>query len=239
MNYGKKCHANCFEFNHILVRNCSGQSNCEHEVQCLQDSRTCPKTSVCSCLSCSHEIQCQFNSERFDLSFDAILGYHIEPHIIGLVNGILSVITYYITMHDPFHRHLIDDDDENRIWCIISYSHSFQIYNLIINIFHFFVPFLINLISAIIISITTVRQRKIIQNHQSYKKKILYEKFKQHKHLLLTSITLVILAILRLIISLVSGCMKSSCDSWLFLAGYFISFIQYRQIIRTRLRLAS
>ncbi|CAF5165889.1 unnamed protein product, partial [Rotaria sp. Silwood1] len=93
----------------------SGQSNCEHEVQCLQDSRIYPKTSVCSCLSCFHEIQCQFNSERFDLSFDAILGYHIEPHInilkqlpivqtsltmtiiitlVGLVNGILSVITF-------------------------------------------------------------------------------------------------------------------------------------------------
>ncbi|CAF4306529.1 unnamed protein product [Rotaria sp. Silwood2] len=46
-----------------------------------------------------------------------------------------------------------------------------------------------------------------------------------HEHLIFVPIALVILAIPRFIISLVSGCMKSSRDSWLFLTRYFIYFI--------------
>jgi len=142
-----------------------------------------------------------------------------------LAKYILLVILFLITstaIHDPFHRRLIDD--EKRIWCIITYPPSVQIFDSVVNIFHFFTPFAINLISAIFIIKATTRQRTTIQPHQNTRK-ILNAQLQRHKHRLLTPLILVTLAIPRLITSFVSGCMKSSRDSWLFLVGYFIFFI--------------
>jgi len=93
-----------------------------------------------------------------------------------------------------------------------------------VNIFHFCTPFVINLLSAIIIIIKTARLRTNLKNQENYRK-IFFEQLRQHKHLLITSFLLIILAIPRLIISFVSGCMESAGDAWLFLIGYFISFI--------------
>jgi hypothetical protein len=61
--------------------------------------------------------------------------------IVGLL--ILSIST---NIHDPIHRRLLDDDDDDdikkkRIWCIVTYSSSIQIFNSFINIFHFSFPF--------------------------------------------------------------------------------------------------
>ncbi|CAF2528161.1 unnamed protein product [Rotaria sp. Silwood2] len=359
-NYGEERLANCFEFDYKKKFDCFGESNCEHGAQCLQDKPTCPRTSVCVCQTCFYGKRCQFSSNAFGLSLDAIIGYHIRPHVvinhqslivkltivltilitlIGLINSVLSLIamngkearkigcgiylistsisalftmiifalkssilliaqiTYienrlflklqctsidfllrislnmdqwlstciaiervittikgtsfnkkkskqmakYIiiiliflniitNIHDPIHRRLIDDnnDDEDgnekRIWCIVTYSSSFQTFNTLVNIFHFLTPFTINLISGIIIIIMTTRKRRTAQTNESYRN-ILYKQLKQHSHLLIAPIVLIILAIPRLIISLISHCMKSINDPWLFFSGYFISFM--------------
>jgi hypothetical protein len=90
--------------------------------------------------------------------------------------------------------------------------------------FHFCGPFLINLISTIILIVKKSRQQSIIHKQQPYKE-ILREQFQQHKYLLVAPVVLIILALPRLIIASVSKCMKSSDDSWLFAVGYFISFL--------------
>ncbi|CAF4126864.1 unnamed protein product, partial [Adineta steineri] len=82
---------------------------------------------------------------------------------------ILIVFIFNIStnIHDPIHRHLIkdnDNDNEKRIWCIITYSSTLRTYNTIMNLCHFFVPFIINLISGPLIILVTTRQRKIIRN---------------------------------------------------------------------------
>ena len=51
------------------------------DAQCLQDRSTCPQTSICVCPKCFYGTRCQFSSSLFGLSLDAILGYHIQPHI--------------------------------------------------------------------------------------------------------------------------------------------------------------
>jgi hypothetical protein len=89
-------------------------------------------------------------------------------------------------------------------------------------IFHIIVPFIINLISAIIIITKTARQRALIQNQEKYEK-FLIEQIHQHKNLLVSPIVLTIFVIPRLIIAFASGCMQSMSNSWLFLMGYFIS----------------
>ncbi|CAF4907208.1 unnamed protein product [Rotaria sp. Silwood1] len=140
----------------------------------------------------------------------------------------LLILMISTTIHDPLHRRLIDDVDENgenkRIWCIVSYSSSIEVFNSIINVFHFFVPFFINLISTIIIIKSKARQKAIIQPERTHRQHLNIQ-FQKNIHLLIAPILLVILALPRLIISFASGCMKSVHNSWLFVTGYFLSFI--------------
>ncbi|CAF2755129.1 unnamed protein product [Rotaria sp. Silwood2] len=94
---------------------CLGQSSCEGGSQCFQDDHICPSRSVCICSPCFYGTRCQFSVNGFGLSLDGILGYHIQAHIdlfnqpsivlfslsvvivsmiVGLINGILSLITF-------------------------------------------------------------------------------------------------------------------------------------------------
>ena len=111
-----------------------------------------------------------------------------------------------------------------RTWCIVRYSSGLQTYNYIIHIIHFFGPFIINLVSSITLIIKTSRQQANLHTKKRYKD-ILQEQIQDHRHLLIAPFVLVILAIPRLIIIFVSKCMKSANEAWLFLIGYFISFI--------------
>ncbi|CAF4654105.1 unnamed protein product, partial [Rotaria sp. Silwood2] len=114
-NLQKQRLANCFEFNHNMNYNCLDQNSCKGESQCFQDDDICPTRSVCICSPCFYGTRCQFSVNGFGLSLDGILGYHIQPHIdllnqpsiilfslsvviisivVGLINGILSLITF-------------------------------------------------------------------------------------------------------------------------------------------------
>lgn len=107
---------------------------------------------------------------------------------------------------------------------LVRYPPSVQMFDSIVNLFHFFLPFSINVISALVIITVIARPRSNVQRKQTYKKHI-YEQLRNQKHLLILPCILVFLALPRLVISFLSGCMKSVRDPWLFLSGYFISFI--------------
>ena len=143
-----------------------------------------------------------------------------------LIILIVLILTIGTLVHDPIHRHLIDDEneDEKRIWCVVNYSTRLKNFDSIIGIVHFSVPLLINFISAVLIIGKTSRQRQTVRSTVTSKQNF-YEQFRQHSHLLVAPIGLVLIGIPRLVIALVSGCMNSKRDSWLFLIGYFISFI--------------
>jgi hypothetical protein len=151
--------------------------------------------------------------------------------IAKLVIIILLLIIVGTSIHDPIYRQLIDEKNdgdinniEKRIWCIVRYSSRLEVYNYIIHIFHFFGPFLINLVSAVILIRKRSYQQSTIQTNRSFKE-LLREQFRRHRHLLTAPVVLIILAIPRLIISFISKCMKSTNEAWLYLIGYFISFI--------------
>jgi hypothetical protein len=139
---------------------------------------------------------------------------------------VLLLLTTGTAIHDPIYRRMIDDvdGDQKRLWCTVTYPPIIRIFDSIVNIFHLLTPFFINLVSAIVIITTTARQRATIRTHQTYKQ-LLREQFQQHNHVFISSFVLVILACPRLIILFVSGCMKSASESWLFLAGYFVSYV--------------
>ena len=143
---------------------------------------------------------------------------------------LLLLIIVGTSIHDPIYRRLIDernsDDDEiKRIWCIITYpSPVLRRYNSFMNTFHFLIPFFLNICSSIILIVMKSRQQSRMNKKKSYKE-ILRHETQAHKHLLIAPIVLVILALPRLILTVVSRCMESVDDAWLFLIAYFISFI--------------
>jgi hypothetical protein len=142
---------------------------------------------------------------------------------------ILLIIIIISYIHDPIHRKVIDEIDnsdsrQDRIWCIVNYSSDLKIYNSFIHTFHFLGPFIINFLSVIILILKKTRQQSNLHKQQPYKD-ILHKTIKEHKQLLTAPIILIILSLPRLILLFISRCMKSAGDVWLFLCGYFISFI--------------
>lgn len=133
----------------------------------------------------------------------------------------LTIITY---MHDPLNRQLIHDGEEQRTWCIVTYSSTVQLYNMAINLLHFLTPFCINIVSAVVIIFKLARRRSVVQKKNTFRQhlnKQLYE----HKHILVAPIVFIILAVPRLLFTFISGCLKSARNPWISLTGYFISFV--------------
>ena len=147
-----------------------------------------------------------------------------------LVIPLLFIFIVSTNIHDPFHRRLIDEvkdddnEDQKRFWCIVTYPRYLETFNYITHTFHFFGPFIINLISVVILIIKKFHQQSNLHTNRG-RLQLLRKQFQQHQHLFIASIILVILAIPRLILTFVSKCMESANDTWLYRAAYFISLI--------------
>ena len=139
---------------------------------------------------------------------------------------ILIIVVIVTGLDNPIYRRLIDEEneDERRVWCVVSYPPAYQAYSTAMHIFHFIAPFLVNLISAITLIVHKSRQKSVLENDRSYNQ-IFREELRQHKNLLIAPVVLVILALPHLIFSFASKCMESNSNSWLFLAGYSVSFV--------------
>ncbi|CAF3390101.1 unnamed protein product [Rotaria sp. Silwood2] len=167
-------------------------------------------------------------------AFTAIQGLNFNKskskYIAKCVLPIMFLLIIISYIHDPIFRELFDDEDESRIWCIVNYSSKLKIFDIFINIFHFLTPFIINFLSALIIIIQVFKTRRKIQKDLK-RKTLIYAEIKRHKHILIAPCVLIILALPRLIISLLSRCMESARDPWLFLAGFYVSFLPSLLII--------
>ena len=154
---------------------------------------------------------------------------------------ILPIFIMGTIVHEPIHHELFEYtspkykliynnltinmsmESEHNVLCVIRYSRSVQTYNTITLFVHLVVPFLANLCSALFIIFGTARRRSTAKNSQTFKEHVL-KQINEHKQLLISPIILLILAMPRLIISLVSGCVDPSNNPWLYLCAYFISF---------------
>jgi hypothetical protein len=152
--------------------------------------------------------------------FNKLTSKYIAKRVIPIIL-LLTTVSY---IHDPISRTLFDDKDEERTWCIVKYSSGLKIFDRFINLFHFSLPFIINFFSALIIIIQIFRIRSKSEKKLT-RMTVLYAQIQRHKHLLISPCVLIILAVPRLIISFLSRCMESPRDPWLFLIGYYISFV--------------
>jgi len=115
-------------------------------------------------------------------------------------------------------------ENEYNVLCIIRYSRSVQTYNTITLFIHLVVPFLVNLFSALFIIFGTARRRSTAKTNKKSFKEHAVNQIREHKQLLISPFILLLLAVPRLIMSLISGCVDPSENPWLYLCGYFISF---------------
>ncbi|CAF1192557.1 unnamed protein product [Adineta steineri] len=137
---------------------------------------------------------------------------------------ILPLIILGTMSYELIQRDLFDDYEEQRVWCVIRYSQSVQIYTTVVQYFHFVAPFSANLLATLFIILKLARQQALIRTHISYQQQ-LFNNFNEHKQLVIGPIVLVILLSPHFLISISSGCVKASRTPWLYIFGYFISFI--------------
>ncbi|CAF1117713.1 unnamed protein product [Adineta ricciae] len=138
---------------------------------------------------------------------------------------IILLISISTAVYEPFHRHLIDDEEEQQqTCCVVKYTPILQTVDIIVNLVHSHLLFLVNLISAMIIIVMLARKRSFARKQEKGEYYV-YDQFWQNKHLLISPCILAILTLPRIIISFLSSCMKSVRDPWLFLIEYYISFV--------------
>ena len=147
-----------------------------------------------------------------------------SQNVAKWVTLLLPFVILASIIHEPLHRQLFDDREMQSVWCVTRYSSAIQNYNTMILFVHFIGPAAVNLFSALFIIFGTVRQRSATQRGQPYREQF-FRQLKEHKQLLISPVILVALALPRLLISLLSGCVEISRYAWLYLLGYFISFI--------------
>ncbi|CAF0799770.1 unnamed protein product [Adineta steineri] len=126
--------------------------------------------------------------------------------------------------YELIYRDLFDDHEERRVWCVLQYSQSVESYTTIVQYFHFVAPCAINLFSAVYIIINIARQRTTTRTKFNYRQQLVNQ-VNEHKQLIISSVVLAVLLFPRFLISLLSTCVKASRNPWLYLCGYFVSFI--------------
>jgi hypothetical protein len=161
--------------------------------------------------------------------FVVIKGVHFDKSMSKRVARPITFVTILFSLlsavHDPIHRQLIiETENEQRTLCAAIYSSSLQTFNLLMDFIHFVVPVLISFFSALVVIISISRQRSTTHTQLSYKVH-LQQQLYEHKHLLITPCILVVLAVPRLVLTLISDCTKTTRDPWLFLIAYFAAFI--------------
>jgi hypothetical protein len=159
------------------------------------------------------------------LSFNKSLSKRLAKWIIFLVIMFVSGTS----IHEAYYRILIEDNEEHRTWCIVRYpkssSKALMKYTTFMSILHFMGPFVVNIISSIVIIAFAARSRSKIEKKRSYGTHLRLQ-FQKLKHLIITPIVLVLLTVPRVILAFTLECMKSARDPiTLFLIGYFVSFI--------------
>jgi hypothetical protein len=157
-----------------------------------------------------------FQGALFNTSFSR----YVARRIVALLPFILIGSNIY----ECISRHLYDDQEEQRVWCVTLYSQSLHIYTTTILFFHFLTPFVINFLSALFIISIIARQRAVTRTCKTPSEH-LKEQFYRHRHLIISPIVLVILTFPLVVISLLFRCVKTSRNPWLYLFSYFISFI--------------
>jgi hypothetical protein len=144
---------------------------------------------------------------------------------------VLLLLFTAMAIHEPMTRHLIEDPRLGRYtWCVTKFnSAKMRIFATGVSIFHLLGPFLLNLVSTTILIFTISRQKLTVRKgviRETFVV-VLREQIAKYKHLFISPVLLLLFTLPRLVISLGSLCISTSWRNYVFLTGYFISFVPF------------
>jgi len=110
-------------------------------------------------------------------------------------------------------------------WCVTNYSEPLKIYNQINTFIHYLVPFLLNFICTIYLTILIVRSRANVDKTKT-RLQLLYEHLKKKKEIFVPSIMIILSALPQLIISFSLACteLDTKWERYLLITAYFFSY---------------
>ncbi|CAF1085092.1 unnamed protein product [Adineta steineri] len=170
-----------------------------------------------ACLTCERTISViqgiKFNQQR-------------SIRLVKIISPSIFLILTLTSIHQLFSRHLITDPrNDARQWCIVKYPYQWlQTYDIIIKFIHSTIPFLINLISAIVLFVICARKKQRINNKEKYST-IFIKQVRQHKHLLFSPLITVAFKLPLLIVQISFKCISDNQQLHVSLIAYFISNI--------------
>ncbi len=128
-------------------------------------------------------------------------------------------------MHQAFIRELIPDPrSDERLWCVVKFPKNWlQRYNTVMSLFNSIVPFLINLISAVVLLVSFIRTRQKVAK-KTYLS-ILKEQAETHKDLIVSPILVIICKLPIIIIAIIIKCIKYKWHLYFSAACYFVALI--------------
>ncbi|UJR12458.1 hypothetical protein I4U23_016634 [Adineta vaga] len=155
------------------------------------------------------------------IHFDEALSFRMVKFVVP----ILLISLLLLSIHQVFSNELIPDPrSDERLWCVIKFPLPWlQTYNAMMNLFKIIVPFLINLISAVILLINLSKVKK--KTGKITYANILKKQFMKHKDLILSPIAMIIFKLPMLIIILAIKCIKYRWQLYVTTLCYFLSFI--------------
>ena len=149
--------------------------------------------------------------------FDKMKGQRIAKQMIIIV----YLLTSLTQLHDPLHRAVVNDEREGQTWCVADYSENLRRYDRGITLFHFFVPFVINLVSPLIILSWVIYHQWNMRRYMSLTETIRIQ-YRIHRHRLLPPLTLLIISLCRMFLTLFVPCMRTAREAWFYLFAYFL-----------------
>ncbi|CAF3442926.1 unnamed protein product [Rotaria socialis] len=104
-----------------------------------------------------------------------------------IVIVILLICIIGTSLFDPISRRLIEEENEDieRVWCIITFPPGLQVVNSFIQTFYFFTSFMIDLMSATTLITKKSRWETNLHVHRTYKD-LLQEQLRQYQQLFAT-----------------------------------------------------
>jgi hypothetical protein len=193
--------------------------------QCLEFGLSCIST-VSSWLSACVSVE-----RTVAVARGVLFNQQTSVHAAKYFCTILLILFAIMNIHIPFTRQLVADPRLGRFtWCVPQYSSpKLQTFTSIISSIQLLGPFITNFLSSGLLIKIITRQKFTLQKN---KRKNAYatalsKQIALFKHLIISPIVLLILTLPRLIIFFGSLCMSTRWHNYLFLTGYFISFMPF------------
>ena len=165
----------------------------------------------------------------FERTISVIKGIKFNKEFsIRMVKFVVPALLVSLTLtwiHQVFSRELIPDPRvDGRLWCVVKFSKAWlRTYDITMNLINSIVPFLLNLVSAVLLLISFSRTKQ--KTAKTSYVNVLKKQVKQHKDLIISPILMIICKLPMLIVILFIKCIKHKWQLYLSITCYFMALL--------------